>query len=101
MAAAKARGAKFASARHNHWNGREGRRTAGAHAGGKKAAIVHARRADAAYRDVAPLILQHRKSGASLRSIADILNSEGIPTRQGKSWHAATVRLVINRFAGN
>ena len=37
-----------------------------------------------------------RENGFSLRGIADHLNSNGIISKQGKGWHASTVRYVIN-----
>jgi DNA invertase Pin-like site-specific DNA recombinase len=41
-------------------------------------------------------IVAERKSGASLRGIADGLNAEAIPTAQGGTrWHASTVRAVL------
>jgi DNA invertase Pin-like site-specific DNA recombinase len=42
-------------------------------------------------------IYSERASGASYRSIADRLNTEGIPTSAGGSqWHASTVRHVCS-----
>lgn len=98
MAIAKTRGSKFASARPGHWEGREERRKAGAIAGGTSAAVVNRQLADEAYRDVAPEIIRQRQSGMSLQKIADDLNHESIPTRMGKKWTKATVRLVLLRF---
>ena len=41
-------------------------------------------------------IAAQRASGASLRSIADALNEESVPTAQGGArWHASTVRAVL------
>lgn len=98
MQAAKARGATFGSARDGHWYGREEKRRAGAALGGERAAIVHIRKANAAYKDVAPHVIKLRLNGLSFRKIAEKLNEEGIPTRRGKQWKAATVRLVVRRF---
>jgi site-specific DNA recombinase len=36
-----------------------------------------------------------RAKGDSLRTIATILNAEGLPTRRGGKWHAGTVRYVL------
>jgi hypothetical protein len=37
-----------------------------------------------------------RKSGKTLREIADALNSEGVPTAQGGArWHASTVQKIV------
>lgn len=98
MHAAKARGIKFGSARPEHWKGREDRRREGARIGGERAAAIHRKKADEAYGDVATRILQERSMGASLRQIANGLNSDSCPTRRQKRWTAATVRLVLQRF---
>ena len=37
-----------------------------------------------------------RDNGFSLRGIASHLNSNGISSKQGKQWHASSVRYVIN-----
>lgn len=37
-----------------------------------------------------------RENGFSLRGIAEHLNSNGIASKQGKQWHASSVRYVIN-----
>jgi DNA invertase Pin-like site-specific DNA recombinase len=37
-----------------------------------------------------------RDEGFSLRGIAEHLNSNGIASKQGKQWHASSVRYVIN-----
>lgn len=37
-----------------------------------------------------------RDNGFSLRGIAEHLNSNGIESKQGKQWHASSVRYVIN-----
>lgn len=45
---------------------------------------------------VARRIRRARKDGASLRVIAERLNSDGVPTAQGGAkWHASTVRFVL------
>ncbi len=38
-----------------------------------------------------------RTEGHSLRAIADILNSEAMPTQRGGRWHAGTVRQALAR----
>jgi len=40
--------------------------------------------------------LQHAQ-GVALAEIARRLNSEGVPTKRGKSWHASTVYYLVNR----
>ena len=41
-------------------------------------------------------IQKERSFGLSLAAIANLLNSEGVPTATGKSWHASTIRQVLN-----
>lgn len=52
-----------------------------------------------AYAQVAGYIALMRRSGATLRAIAQVLNSEGHRTRQGKLWTAVQVRNVLVRQA--
>ncbi len=40
-----------------------------------------------------------RKEGFSLRGIASRLNEEGVSTKQGRTWHASTVRYILNNAA--
>jgi hypothetical protein len=47
--------------------------------------------------NVLPIIRQIAAGGASLRKIADELNTRGIKTARGGLWYAATVRNVIAR----
>jgi Recombinase len=43
-------------------------------------------------------IVRERKQERSLRTIAESLNADGVPTgRGGKRWYAATVRSVALR----
>ena len=37
--------------------------------------------------------------GASLREIARRLNEAGVPTKQGRAWHASTVKYIIEHAA--
>lgn len=41
-------------------------------------------------------IFEMRKGGLSLMAIARKLNSEGIPTKRGGSWHPATARYILD-----
>jgi DNA invertase Pin-like site-specific DNA recombinase len=43
------------------------------------------------------LIRVLRKSGASWRTVAATLAAEGVPTAQGGTWHASTVRKLHTR----
>lgn len=50
--------------------------------------------------DVAARIVALKSEGKTLRTIADILNNEGIaPARGGSQWYASTVRVVLQREA--
>ena len=40
-----------------------------------------------------------REEGFSLRGIASRLNDEGVSTKQGRTWHASTVRYILNNAA--
>lgn len=45
-------------------------------------------------------VLQLRDQGLSMRTIAEILNTEGVPTASGGAkWHASTVRVILERDA--
>jgi DNA invertase Pin-like site-specific DNA recombinase len=56
--------------------------------------------ADRAAGNVAPIIAEIRRSGATtLRQIADALNARGVPTPRGGRWHAMSVRNVLAREA--
>jgi len=100
LAAAKARGVKLGSARPGHWNAeRSQRRLNGLVGARRKAAIVRQSLARAYYVDLAPLMIEMRAGGLSLRAIAERLNSAGHCTRRGCSWSAVQVRSVLNRFA--
>jgi hypothetical protein len=69
--------------------------------GGAAAAITHrelCRQADA---EVAPLIVELRGQGLSLRAIAAELTRRRLPTRQGfGTWHARQVARILGRAAG-
>lgn len=39
-----------------------------------------------------------RRSGASLRAIADTLTTEGFRPRRGVRWHPESLRLIVNRL---
>ncbi len=52
------------------------------------------RGAHAADRDTADRIIADRDAGKSYRAIAAILEDEGVPTKRGGEWQAASVRSV-------
>lgn len=63
----------------------------------RRGAERNARKADQHAADVWPVIRQIAASGASLRQIAEALNTRGIKTARGGLWYAATVRNVMAR----
>jgi DNA invertase Pin-like site-specific DNA recombinase len=63
--------------------------------------IAVAKQAYNAYLDIAPEITELRKSGLSLRAIADRLNAEGHTSRYGKKWSAIGISRVLQRFTQN
>ena len=97
LEAAKARGAKLGSARPGHWEGREDRRAEGQARATKRAARVNRAKAREAYTDLFPLMLEMREAGASLREIAETLNTQGHTTRRGKAWTAVQVMRILAR----
>jgi len=44
-------------------------------------------------------VLSMREQGASLREIADCLNSQGVQGKRGGKWYASTVRYLMQRQA--
>ena len=89
LAAAKARGVALG------WSmpGRAGEQLHAA----RKGAERNARKADQHAANVLPVIRQIAARGASLRQIADELNTRGIKTARGGLWYAATVRNISAR----
>jgi len=63
----------------------------------RKGAERNARKADQHAANVLPVIRQVAARGASLRQIADEMNTRGIKTARGGVWYAATVRNVMAR----
>jgi len=47
---------------------------------------------------IAGLVVPLRKSGATLREIAEALNQSGVPTARGGAWQASQVMRVIDRL---
>jgi DNA invertase Pin-like site-specific DNA recombinase len=95
LAAAKARGTLLGSARPGHWKGREDRREAGAVKG---AAVSKAKRdaeAEPIYREAARLIAPMQEVGASLREMAERLNTKGLTTVRGLPWNAVQVSRLL------
>jgi DNA invertase Pin-like site-specific DNA recombinase len=97
LQAAKARGVKLGSARPGHWKGKEAERLAGLAKARKAAATVRSKRAEQAYSDLRPSMLEWRAAGMTLAGIAGRLNAEGHTTRRGKAWNAVQVARVLER----
>jgi DNA invertase Pin-like site-specific DNA recombinase len=89
LAAAKARGVALG------WS-MPGRAEEQRHAA-RKGAQSNAMKADQHAANVLPVIRQIAARGASLRQIADELNTRGMKTARGGLWYAATVRNVMAR----
>jgi hypothetical protein len=54
-------------------------------------------KADTFAANVLPLMGRLQSVGASLRSIAAVLNERGVKTARGGQWYAGTVRNVLAR----
>jgi DNA invertase Pin-like site-specific DNA recombinase len=89
LAAAKARGVALG------WS-MPARRDEQRHAS-RKGAATNVHNADRHAVNVLPVIRQIAAGGASLRRIADELNTRGIKTARGGLWYAATVRNIMVR----
>jgi DNA invertase Pin-like site-specific DNA recombinase len=97
LQAAKARGVKLGSARPGHWEGRESARLAGLTKARTMAATVRSERAEQAYADLRPSMIEWRAAGLTLAGIAERLNAEGHTTRRGRPWNATQVMRVLER----
>jgi len=91
LQAARARGVKLGSSRPGHWDGREEARRRGA-TNGTRVASEHAHDA---YTDLLPIIQEGRSQGATLRTIANELNTMGHTTRRGRPWNPSQVLRVL------
>jgi DNA invertase Pin-like site-specific DNA recombinase len=65
--------------------------------GRERSSAVRSAAAREAYADLLPEIQQLRRSGASLKAIANALNAKGHTTRRGKAWQPVQVARVIER----
>jgi DNA invertase Pin-like site-specific DNA recombinase len=65
--------------------------------GREKAREVRRANARAAVADLAPMMVELRAEGLSLRAIADRLNAEGHTTRRGAAWNPVQVARVLER----
>ena len=55
-------------------------------------------RAEAAYRDLEPLLVELREEGLSLRAIANVLNASGHNTRGGQPFGPSLVCRILARI---
>jgi DNA invertase Pin-like site-specific DNA recombinase len=98
MALAKARGAKFASARPDHWKGREHLR--GTYKAIANAAKIKKERTKGAYALMMPKIKELREQGGTLPEIVEWLNNQGHTTTAGKPFTQTAVWRLIGRYLG-
>jgi DNA invertase Pin-like site-specific DNA recombinase len=64
----------------------------------REAGLRAARAAKARSRELArPHAQELRRGGRSLREIAAELNRRGVPTAHGRSWHASSVRNILQQ----
>jgi DNA invertase Pin-like site-specific DNA recombinase len=50
--------------------------------------------------DIKERIMIERSNGRSYRKIADGLNSDSIPTQNGKVWYASTIKNIVDASIG-
>ncbi len=91
LAAYKARGGRLGASLERCRNLTPEARERGAKAG----AAASRRAARDRYADLAPMIVDLRASGLSLRAIASRLTADGARTHQGRPWNAMQVRYVL------
>jgi DNA invertase Pin-like site-specific DNA recombinase len=95
LKAYKARGGKLGGTRPECRNLTQAARKRGAKAAGEALAA----KADEAYDDLAPIMLEMRCRGLTQQAIADELNRQGHTTRRGKPWNQVQVMRVLKRCA--
>ncbi len=99
LAEAKSQGTLLGSQRPGHWQGREHLR---GHRVARQASLA-ARSAKRVQRskDFAQILQQinhMRETGQTLRSIAETLNSKGIPSPTGRPWHDVLVLRTVRQL---
>jgi len=99
LAEAKAQGTLLGSQRPGHWQGREHLR---GHRVARQASLAArtTRRAQRA-KDFAKILAQinhMREAGQTLRSIAETLNSQGIPSPTARPWHDVLVLRTVRQL---
>ena len=96
LAAYKARGGVLGSARPGDYRLTGGANTRAA----RRAGEVAKAHAEAAYADLAPLLVEMKTKGLSVRQIAGQLNNDGRTTRRGKAWNQVQVKRVLEQGRG-
>ncbi len=94
----KAQGVKFASARPDHWKGREYLR--GAKKGAKASAKARTERAKQAYEYLIPKIQEYRAKGATFNEIVEEFNALGYCTTIGTKFNRPTLVRILQRAEG-
>ena len=98
LAGAKARGVKLASARPDHWKGREHLR--GTYKAIANAAKIKKERTRGAYAWLIPQIKERRERGETLPEIVEWLNNQGKTTTAGKPFTQTAVWRLLERYLG-
>ena len=94
LAAYKARGGVLGAARPGAYRFKGGANPEASRQGGE---VVKAN-ADAAYADIASIVIELRRQGRSLTEVASQLTQDGYTTRRGLPWNKEQVRRVVERF---
>ena len=72
------------------------------HQARKSAAEAVTAEADRFAANVLPIIREAQKAGATtLRAVAAALNARGVSTARGGSWHAMSVKNMLDRQTGD
>jgi DNA invertase Pin-like site-specific DNA recombinase len=93
LAAYKARGGKLGGDLEQCRNLTQAARVKGAQRSGE----VVSRKADEAYSDLFPVLVEMKANGLSLRDMAGKLNQDGHTTRRGHPWNPVQVSRVLER----
>jgi DNA invertase Pin-like site-specific DNA recombinase len=94
LAAVKARGVKLGGARENSVSGLN---DAGRARGRERGNIRQRRDSVEVYSDLLPVVRELRDGGATLRKIAEHLNTHGHCTRTGAAWSPVQVKRLLDR----
>jgi DNA invertase Pin-like site-specific DNA recombinase len=96
LTAYKARGGLLGAARPGAYRFTGGANPEASRLGGE---VVKAY-ADAAYADIAAIVIELRRQGRSLAEVARQLTQDGYTTRRGLPWNKQQVKRVVERFEG-